>query len=477
MSENTGSRELGREAAYLHWYDGITWTDLDEHYWPEHSYSKIRSAARRYRNSHPDEFPQAETPTETLDLGVNYEEFDNTATATANTTDIHTLAQLLKAINYNPLVWRVRDWDARAYSGWRGNMEKEMTWKDGKIVNGYVKDGGIITKTLWSVWAKFVKHQPIAIEPVIQPIKVSTTYAPPKPTPTNLIRVLIVTDTHFGYRRIDNVLQPYHDPLACDISLQIARTYKPDLILHLGDLMDFEEWSTHYVKEPECVLTTQPAIITSGWYAQQLREACPTARIVWIEGNHGKRLRTYIMTHMLHGYKLASVKDLTMPVWSIPNLLDFETLHIEPITGYPKAKHWITDTLVASHGKHALAPGNTARRVSKNSSVHHIFGHIHRNEFMVTSQFNRGPNTEVLSYGVGALCRTDGFLPGATEDCQWQQGMAIVEVRPSSPARPYIDNIPIKNGKALWRGQLYTGSTEGFDELKSQHPKHWPTSS
>lgn len=472
MKEETGSHsELGREAAYLHWRDGITWTDLDEHYWPEHSYSKIRSAARRYRNSHPDKFPQAETPTESLDLGVNYEEQDNTAKATATTTDIHTLAQLLRAIEYDPFVWCVKDWDARAYSGWRGNMEKEMTWKDGKIVDGYVKDGGIITKTLWSVWAKFVKSQPIAVDPIIQPVSIDTTYAPPKPVPTDLIRTLIITDTHFGFRRVGNKLISYHDERACDIALQIAAAYKPDLILHLGDIMDFEEWSTHYVKEPECVMTTQPAIITAAFYLQQLRETCPTAEIVWIEGNHDKRFRTYVMAHMLHGYKLASIADLAMPVLSIPFLLDFKSLHITPIIGYPKAKHWITDTLVASHGKHALAPGNTAKRVGKNSSVHHVFGHIHRNEFVVTSQFNRGPNTEVLSYGVGGLMRTDGFLPGATEDCQWQQGMAIIEVRPSSPTRPYIDNIPIKNGKALWRGQLYAGSTEGFDSLRSQHPE------
>ena len=52
---------LGQKVAQLKWREGYTWTQIDKEF-PDVSRDTFRRAARRYRDAHPDEFPEAGAP-------------------------------------------------------------------------------------------------------------------------------------------------------------------------------------------------------------------------------------------------------------------------------------------------------------------------------------------------------------------------------------------------------------------------------
>jgi metallophosphoesterase superfamily enzyme len=85
-------------------------------------------------------------------------------------------------------------------------------------------------------------------------------------------------------------LQPIHDEKAISIGLAVISDLQPELIVMNGDNLDFEEVGK-YDKSKAYERMLQPAIDRMAEFLRQLREAAPTARIVWIEGNHEKRLQ------------------------------------------------------------------------------------------------------------------------------------------------------------------------------------------
>jgi len=133
---------IGREAAQLKWHEGLSWTDVYAT-WPDQSPEQVRSVARRYKNSHPDEFPSATLPFEAhpQDLGVQFQESGNTAEANSLSTQIKSPEELIEAAGIDMEVWEIDDFQIKSYDGWRADTEKDLRWEDGGIVEGYVRSG------------------------------------------------------------------------------------------------------------------------------------------------------------------------------------------------------------------------------------------------------------------------------------------------------------------------------------------------
>lgn len=95
-------------------------------------------------------------------------------------------------------------------------------------------------------------------------------------------RLLIVPDTH----------APYHDERAWKLMLKVARVFKPQTIIHLGDLVDCYSLSAHS-RDPSRTLRWVEER-TAGRELRKTLDALKPQRKVFIEGNHEYRLVRYI---------------------------------------------------------------------------------------------------------------------------------------------------------------------------------------
>lgn len=125
---------------------------------------------------------------------------------------------------------------------------------------------------------------------------------------STLERLLIVPDTHV----------PYHDRRAVDLVLAAGEKFKPDRVIHMGDLGDFYEISD-YVKDPTRAFAfdeevEQCRLVRSAF------DALGAKRKDFIEGNHENRLPRYLKKQAPELFGAVTVDGLlklTENDWSI----------------------------------------------------------------------------------------------------------------------------------------------------------------
>ena len=247
---NRSGDDLGRRAAHLHWKPdgtiGLTWNEIAKEL--KQPRERARSAARNYKRSHPDEFPSTNQEPETK----SFQEEGNYAKASSKGTRIRTVPDLLKACQIDLSIWQVRTCGTKAWEGYAANVKKDLRFTAGRS-DGRVQRDGIITETLWSVWADFVRIQPVAIHPIVSPIECTVTYhRPPPPSIDGIARSLVFADPHIGFQAegLQGRLEPFHDRQALDVLLQLATHLQPDRIDILGDWLDLAMWTDKFVRDP-----------------------------------------------------------------------------------------------------------------------------------------------------------------------------------------------------------------------------------
>jgi len=463
---------LGERAANLKWRDGSTWPQVYDTF-PDCAPYKVRAAARRYKSTNPDEFPTAETPFDAHPqaLGVQFQEDGNTAEAKSLSTQIKSPDELIAAASVDMEVWEIDDFRVKSYDGWRADTEKDLRWEDGGIVEGFVRSGGIITKTLWSVAVKFTRRNPEPLKATFSLIECPVVYpVPAEHIPTQPVKALLFSDAHIGFDKDQQSgkLRPFHDRAMLDVIAQVASDYQPDYIGVLGDMFDLARWSRRWADDPEFYWTTQPALFEGYWTLRRLRELCPDARIVYLEGNHEVRLPNYVRDHVIEACGLRRIAG-RFPTLSIPNLLAMDALKAEWVGGYNDGKATFRPApwMVWEHGNIARTPGGTAKAIVEKAVRWRFSGHTHRCE-VASRSFEESPNDEhapVSAISFGCCCHTDGRLPGSALNSQWQKRFGIVEFQHKAPP-PTVEIIPVRAGEALWRGRCYRGR-DYVEELRT----------
>jgi len=302
--------------------------------------------------------------------------------------------------------------------------------------------------------------------PVIQPA------APVKVPPirrgvtTGDRRVTVIfPDTQFGFRRIDGVLHPMHDPAAIDVALQIARHAQPDRIVDLGDTLDLSEWSMKFAVLAEFVDTTQPALNVAHQMLEQQRSICD--RVDLIAGNHDARLSALVVANARAALRLRPAGDPpdSWPSLSIQRLLSLDDLGVTYHDGYPAGRVKLTEgtaelsPLWAIHGEKL-----DVRKVAEAERQSFVQGHIHRISSHERTYEMNGAPWIVRSFSPGCLCRIDGAVPstkGGTDANgrpvlrfeDWQQGVSIVTESESGWWSQ--ETVPIHRGRAEFRGRTF----------------------
>lgn len=339
----------------------------------------------------------------------------------------------------------------------------------GGVHTGFIKnkDGEIeLTPELKNAKTKIVLHPKWAEGPAwppVQPAKpASIKYtSQAKMIPGQPRRTLVIGDLQIGYWRVsDGVYEPFHDESAINVTMEIISQYRPSEIVLIGDCLDLPEHSK-YVQEEAFQQTTQMALQRMYDLLCYMKSAVgPQGKIVWIEGNHERRMREYVLRNAraAFGLRPADAAPESWPVNSIPYLLHLDKLNVKYVAGYPSSQHWIVkDKLVAQHQD----PHKTDIRAS--------IIHGHREELKLSSRtIHYQDGTEVFyTWSIPGLTRVEDLAPSPDRLCHSavpsdrtrrnvQQAIAAVDISPDESFFS-VTPIAIHKGRAMFRGREYVG--------------------
>lgn len=212
------------------------------------------------------------------------------------------------------------------------------------------------------------------------------------------LRGIATPDKHF----------PYQDNRALKITLQAMDLYQPDLIVDLGDLLDFYQIST-YDKDPTRTTSLQDDIDEAADFLSGVSAYHPKAKRVLLEGNHEHRLTKYINRN---GPALASLRDLDLPAmlgcgsrgWQFVRQNEFHTAG--PL--------WFT------HGE--FAGLNATKKHLETYGVSLIYGHTHRIRHWSQRRADGGI---IETWEAGCLCDMHAEYAKHTN---WTHGFLTFEI-------------------------------------------------
>lgn len=271
---------------------------------------------------------------------------------------------------------------------------------------------------------------------------------------------LIIADTQIGFNRTNHTeLETFHDRKAMDSVLKLLEDHTFDTIIVNGDILDLASMS-RFTQKKEFTDTVQPTLQEAGWYFEQLRRLAPHSEIVYTASNHDDRFNRYIMENMQVAYGLKAYGQKN-PLFSLENLLALDKIDVKFIDGYPGGSYWIRGKddkplIKVHHGEFVSIDKELAV-----TNVSSIFGHVHQIATKCkTYHGDKGPETVIVATS-GCLCKIDGTVPGAVSRPSWQQGIIHVEVAPNDHYA--INQLPINDGKLIYKGESYQGEEYSLD--------------
>lgn len=278
---------------------------------------------------------------------------------------------------------------------------------------------------------------------------------------------VIIPDVQIGfYRRENGRLESTHDESAIAVVLGVIRDIKPELVICVGDNIDFPELGK-YRTSPAFALTTQASIDRATVLVAQLRAVAPQARIVWLAGNHEERLPNFILDNAKATFGLRKGDTpKSWPVMSLPSLCRFDDFGVEYRPGYPAGEFWINKKLRVIHGTRIKSNGSTAHIYLNSEKTSVIYGHIHRVEMAFKTRRDFEGAKTIMAASPGCLARIDGAVPSTkggidldgrpltvVED--WQQGLAVVSYEDKGEHKFSYEVMHIYNGWGMLRGIEY----------------------
>lgn len=277
--------------------------------------------------------------------------------------------------------------------------------------------------------------------------------------------LFVFSDAQIGFRRIDGELQPIHDRTAIKAAQLLCQDLKPDILVDCGDTTDFGEISRFGVDSDHFLGTLQPSLQETHEVLAGFTAASPNAeRRVTVDSNHVKRLGDFVLKNTFPLFNIKGV-DEEYPAMSYPSLLKLDKIGWEFVPGYGTAEYQYKDDLAFMHGTFAVSSGSTAAKLSKaNYGRNIVQGHKHSIE---THYHTDRQGKKFGAFVVGALCRTDGYVPSyhsaiganntpVTHYENWQQGVMVI--RDYGEGKYQFDQVPIFNGTIYYNGKEYDGN-------------------
>ena len=363
---------------------------------------------------------------------------DNVATGKAPT-----LEELLKKFDISEDDWKVTNFKVNQ---WDVSAKEEI---DGKISWN--------THTNYQARATLVRKIPVKCDfPVVQGANIEPIKFNIKIPKRDLKVDVVLPDAQVGFKKDFNTgeLAPLHDLKAIAVATEIVKEIRPNRLILLGDMLDLPDWSTHFVRSPEFYFTTQPSLDWLASWISELRPYCN--EMVYIEGNHEKRMIDSIVQNTIQAYGIKPANEPDVPpILSVPYMLGLHKMGVEYVGNYPHGEFYVNDNLVCIHGnKVGPKSGQSVMKMLDSPRISVIQGHVHRLEMGHKTVWTHGQPKIYQAISLGTLARIDGIVPGGGTRYNWQQGFGIVEY---DKERFQVDSIGIYDGKAIFKGKLYSG--------------------
>lgn len=205
---------------------------------------------------------------------------------------------------------------------------------------------------------------------------------------------------------------PYHDVRSLSAALEYVKKVKCDGIILAGDAMDFYGCS-RYTQDPN-----RRSIAAESQqmrdFLKEFRDEFKKQEIVYMEGNHELRLKTYMRER--------ADKLIGLPGTDLDSLLGLSKLGIRLVED--KRRVLLGDlNVLHGHEYPNIGSGvNPARSLYLKAKAYSIIGHCHR----------KSEHSEITLDGKSIACWSVGCLCNLSPDYlpynNWSHGFAIVEL-------------------------------------------------
>lgn len=257
------------------------------------------------------------------------------------------------------------------------------------------------------------------------------------PAPTNgMLTAVLYGDTHF----------PFQDEAALRVVAQVIRVAQPDVVVHMGDLLDTYHLS-RFDHDPKRMHGLQGEVDLARAHLAAFRLLAPDARYIYLEGNHEDRLRRALWSMPPHAQALMAL-DAVQGVLTWPKLLGLEDLDIEFYAYGDQSKREFLPKFLVKHGNVVRKlSGYTARAELDKYNKSGASGHTHR----LGQFFHRDSNGNHVWMETGCTCLLN---PEYAQDPDWQQGCVVMTFEPTTGAFQ-AETVYIHDGSAVFRGRFY----------------------
>jgi len=248
--------------------------------------------------------------------------------------------------------------------------------------------------------------------------------------PAALERVLICPDVHV----------PYEHELAWRCFLAVARSWRPDHLVVLGDFADFYQVS-QYPKDPKRRLTFEDEIAAVNRELAKLH-ALNAPHVIFCEGNHETRLSRYVAEKAPAFGGIVDIRALV------------DTHGWEWV---PYGHHASIGKLNFTHDVGASGV-NAARQSVEAFGGNVVFGHTHRASSHYISTVHGDRHAGFTMGWLGDPEAID-YRHRARVLRENQHGFGVAWVE-AATGLGWVHFVPIIEGRAVVAGELYNGRTE-----------------
>lgn len=377
------------------------------------------------------------------------------------------LDELLEDHEVDPEEWEIKSFEANEWPTTMGTKGDNVIY-----VNNFQAKARMERKTRQPKYER------------VKPVEIGTPESPEvntieKPRPDGWKTALVVMDRQVGHKRDHDswTFDTIHDRHAIDLAVQLSGLLKPEVLVDVGDLLDFAGISP-FAETPNLSRALQPALCETAYDNARLLSASEADEFHAIEGNHDKRLAKTLIEDAKELYQVKTAeaqKDDGPPAISIPKLLNFDDMGITWHEGYPDNEFFLNDGVAIEHGNRSKSDsGDNVKYILKYeaSDYSRIFGHIHRFEQAYKTIWKGNERREIMSASAGCLCKVDGGVPGTKDKQNWQQGLMVVHYDPDGWDH-VIEPVKIRENqqgkKVCWyKGEKLESNPPTAEELTEQ---------
>lgn len=242
-----------------------------------------------------------------------------------------------------------------------------------------------------------------------------------------LEKLLIIPDTHV----------PYQDKKAWNLMMNVAKEFKPDHVLILGDFIDNYSVSAHS-KDPNRALKLDDEVNETIKHLKQIKDL-KAKNNVFIAGNHEYRLERYLMEKAPELYNVVKTTELL-------KLTEMGFKYVPYKEHYTLGKLHIThDCGVAGRYAHYKAVDTFQKNI--------ITGHTHRLGFAVEGNANGERHATAMFGWLGDVTKVD-YMHKIKAVRDWTLGFGIGYLDKSTNY-VYLTPVPIVNYTVVVNGKLY----------------------